>query len=257
VLGVVATVFSGGMASVLVFAALTALSFASFGLEVASVLTAESNPELSKALGIASMAVGVLSAACFVGTIKTAVSLLKQTISLIGRTARAIGRGVRAIGRSIVRLFRGQGRLTKVYTAQLGATRLPWRMRLRSFMGKVSDYIDAPAAPLGPMPDYDKSGWYGKLQWLLDPRSLKGRPARLYEWADRSRFASKVNEIEGFFIELNVLRGTSESSEALARGDDSSSFSPRVRINLRGDNPYKPRESKPRYELWTALGLSG
>ncbi|WP_296259814.1 MULTISPECIES: RHS repeat-associated core domain-containing protein [unclassified Pseudomonas] len=260
VVGVAATVFSGGTASMLLFGALTALSAASFGLEVASVLTAESNAELSKALGIASMAVGVLSAACFMGTIKAVVSLLKQTISAVGRTVRLIGRGAKALGRSFVRLFKGQGRLAQIYKAQLGATRLPLRMRLRTSMRKVSNYLDAPAAPLEPMPTYDRSSWVGKLRGYWDgpdPLNLTGRPARLYEWANRSRFVSRVNEIEGLAIEVNILRGTLESSIALAEGDDSSSISSQARASLRGNNPYKPRHIRPRYELWTALGLSG
>lgn len=260
VVGVVATIFSGGTASMLVFGALTALSATSFYLEVASVLIAESNPELSRALGMASMAVGVVSAACFMGTIKAGVSLLKQTISAVGRTLRTIGRGVKAIGRSFTRLIKGQGRLSQIYEAQLGATRLPLRMRLRTFTRNVLDYLDAPAAPLQPMPTYDRSGWVGKLRSYWDgpdPLNLTGRPAKLYEWANRSRFASRVNQIEGLAIEVNVLRGTGESSQALATGDDSSSISSRARATLRGDNPYKPRDVKPRYDLWAALGLSG
>lgn len=260
VVGVVATVFSGGTASTLLIGALTALSAASFGLEVASVLTAESNAELSKTLGIASMAVGVLSAACFMGTIKAGSSLLKQTISAVGRTVRLIGRGAKALGRSFVRLFKGQGRLAQIYKAQLGATRLPLRMRLRTSMRKVSNYLDAPAAPLEPMPTYDRSGWLGKLRSYWDgpdPLNLTGRPARLYEWANRSRLASEVNAIEALAIEVNILRGTVESSVALAQGDDSSSISSRARASLRGDNPYKPRNVRPRYDLWAALGLSG
>lgn len=260
VVGVVATVFSGGTASMVLFGVLTALSVASFGLEVASVLTAESNPKLSKALGIASMAVGVLSAACFMGAIKAGVSLLRQTINAAGRTVRLMGRGAKALGRSIGRFLKGQGGLTRLYKAQLGSMRLPWRMRLRGTMRKVGDYMDAPAAPLQPMPTYDSSGWVGKLRSFWDgpdPLNLTGRPARLYELANRSRFASRVNEIEGLVIESNLLRGTGESSQALAQGDDSSSISSRARATLRGDNPYKPRDIKPRYDLWAAQGLSG
>jgi RHS repeat-associated protein len=259
VVGGVATVFSGGTASMLLFGALTALSAASFGLEVASVLTAESNPQLSKALGIASMAVGVMSAACFMGSIKAGLSLLKQTISAVGRTVRLIGRGAKALGRGVIRFFKGQGRLTRMYQAQLRATRLPLRKRLRTFMRKVGDYLDAPAAPLEPMPIYDRSGWVGKLRSYWDgpdPLKLTGRPARLYEWANRSRFASRVNEIGGLAIEVNILRGTGESSVALAQGDDSSSISSRARASLRGPDTYKPRDVRPGYNLWTALGLS-
>jgi RHS repeat-associated protein len=57
----------GGAASMMLFAFLTTMAATSFGLEVAAALTAETNPELSKALGIASMATGVLSTLGFQG----------------------------------------------------------------------------------------------------------------------------------------------------------------------------------------------
>jgi RHS repeat-associated protein len=260
VLGVVATVFSGGTASMLLFGVLTALSVASFGLEVASVLTAESNPQLSRDLGIASMATGVLSASCFMGAIKAGVSLIKGVIRAVRSTVRLIGRGAKTLGRSIARFFKGQNSLTRIANASLAATRLPWRMRLRAFMRVAGDYIKAPAAPLQPMPTYDRSGWLGKLRSFWDgpdPLKLTGRPARLYELANRSRSASKASEIVGLALEINILRGTGESSQALMQGDDSSSISSRARATLRGDNPYKPRDIKPRYDLWMAMGLSG
>jgi RHS repeat-associated protein len=257
VAGVVASVFSGGTASLLIFGALTALSAVSFVLEVASVLTAESDPERSKNLGIASMVTGVLSAGCFIGTIKTGFSLLKQAISAVGRTARAIGRGAKSLGRSVVVFYRSQRNLVQVYRGVSGATRLPMRMRLRGFMGKMGDYIGARAASLGPAPNYGGSGWYGKLQSLVDPRSLTGRSARLYELANRSRFASAVSEGVGALIEVNILRGTVESSQALAEGDESASISPRAGGILRTDTPYRPPSLKPKFELWVALGLGG
>lgn len=268
VLGVVATVFSGGTAAVWLFAALTALSVASFGLEVASVLTAESNPALSKALGIASMVTGVLSAACFMGPIKAAVSVLKQTIRAVGRVARYIGRGAKAFGRGVVRLIKGQRSAASIAKGALGALPRPtWGMRLRTatrtamrtVFREVDDFFGAPA-PLQPMPTYERSGWLGKLMSAWDgpdPTKLTGRPARLYAWANQSRFVSKVNELGGLAIEANILRGTGESSAALAQGDDSSSISVQARVRLRGNNPYKPREVASRYDLWTALGLSG
>jgi RHS repeat-associated protein len=260
VLGVIASVFSGGTASVWVFGVLTALSFASFGLEVASALTAQSDKEASKWLGIASMAAGVLSASCFIGTIKAGFSLLKQVISTVRSTGRAIWSGLKAVGRSIGRLFSGEKSLAPIYTSQLGSPRLPWRMRAREFVRKVGDYFNAPVEPLQPMPTHDKSGWVGKLRSFWDgpdPFKLTGNAARLYELANRSRCASKVSQVAELAIEINVLRGTGESSQALERGDDSSSISPRARATLRGDNPYKPRAIKPRYDLWMAMGLSG
>ena len=268
VIGVVATVFSGGTAAVWLFAALTALSVASFGLEVASVLTAESNPELSRRLGIASMATGILSAACFMGTVKAGLTLLKQTIRAVGRTARYIGRAAQAFGRGVVRLIKGQRSAASIAKGALGALPRPtWGMRVRTATRKamrtvfreVDDYFVAPA-PLQPMPTYERSGWLGKLMSAWDgpdPTKLTGRPARLYAWANQSRFVSKVNELGGLAIEANILRGTGESSYALAQGDDSSSISVQARAKRRSDNPYKPREVASRYDLWTALGLSG
>lgn len=269
VIGVVATVFSGGTAAVWLFAALTALSVASFGLEVASVLTAESNPELSKALGIASMATGILSAACFMGPIKAAVSVLKQTIRVVGRVARYVGRGAKALGRGVVRLVKGQRSAARIVKGALGALPRPtWGMRLRTatrnamrtVFREVDDFFGAPA-PLQPMSNYDRSGWVGKLRSFWDgpdPTRLTGRPARLYAWANQSRFVSKVNELGGLAIEANILRGTGESSRALAQGDDSSSISVQARASLRTNNkPYRPRKVTPRYDLRKVLGLSG
>jgi len=262
VVGVAATVFSGGTAAVWLFAGLTALSVASFGLEVASVLTADSNPELSKALGIASMATGILSAACFMGSIKAAVSVLKQTF-------RGVWRVARHVGRSVFRLFKGQSSAASIARRALGALPRPtWGMRLRTstrtamraVFREVDDFFGAPA-PLQPMPTYERSGWLGKLMSAWDgpdPTKLTGRPARLYAWANQSRFVSKVNELGGLAIEANVLRGTAESSRALAQGDDSSSISVQARASLRtNDKPYRPRKVTPRYDLRRVLGLSG
>jgi hypothetical protein len=123
----------------------------------------------------------------------------------------------------------------------------------------VLDYLDTPAAPLEPMPTYERHGWLGKLRSAWDgpdPFKLTGRPARLYAWANQSRFVSKVNEIAGLAMEANILRGTGESSYALAQGDDSSTISVQASARRRRDNPYKPRDITPRYDLWAALGLS-
>ncbi|WP_341964391.1 RHS repeat-associated core domain-containing protein [Pseudomonas sp. RC10] len=290
VLGVVATVFSGGTAAVWLFAALTALSVVSFGLEVASVLTAESNPALSRALGVASMVTGVLSASCFLGAIKAGVAVLKQTIRLAARAAVRVWSGAKMLGKSAAQLFKNKGVViqslkglrAKVSPGQLlksfkGKTQ-PFRREgpladyafsqlgnpqtrmARSWGQQVLDYVNAPAAELKPMPTYERYGWLGKLRSAWDgpdPLKLTGRPARFYAWANQSRFVSKVSEIGGLAMEANILRGTGESSYALAQGDDSSTISVHFRARYRSDNPYKPREATPRYDLWAALGLSG
>ena len=290
VLGIAATVLSGGTAAVWLFAALTALSVVSFGLEVASVLTAESNPALSRALGIASMVTGVLSASCFVGVVKAGVAVLKQTIRLAARAAVRVWSGAKMLGKSAAQLFKNKGVViqslkglrAKVSPGQLlksfkGKTQ-PFRREgpladyafsqlgnpqtrmARSWGQQVLDYVNAPAAELKPMPTYERYGWLGKLRSAWDgpdPLKLTGRPARFYALANRSRFVSKVSEIGGLTMEANILRGTGESSYALAQGDDSSTISVHSRARYRSDNPYKPRDATPRHDLWAALGLSG
>lgn len=264
VLGVVATVFSGGTASMLLFAVLTTLSVVSFGLEVASVLTAESNPELSKALGIASMATGILSAACFMGVVKAGFSVIKGAISLAGRTARAVGRGFKAAWRYATKgaLVRQSMRLS--VKQSLAAFRARIVPGFNKFVANKMNFnfIDASPEALKPMPSYEQFGWIGKLKSLWEgPDPLKllskgGMPAKLYMYANRSRFVSTMFELEALAIEANVLRGTVESSISLAQGDESATISPRARGRYRADVAYEPQNVRPRFDLWKALGLS-
>ncbi|AIL61452.1 RHS repeat-associated core domain-containing protein [Pseudomonas alkylphenolica] len=88
VVGIAASVLTGGTASMLVFAALTALSVVSLGLEVASIMLEDSNPELSKKLSTASVVVGVLSIGNFVGAFKQAASVLRTAVTVAARMAR-------------------------------------------------------------------------------------------------------------------------------------------------------------------------
>ncbi|MDD2045987.1 RHS repeat-associated core domain-containing protein [Pseudomonas putida] len=88
VVGVAASILTGGTASMFVFAALTALSVVSLGLEVASILLEDSNPELSKKLSTAATVVGVLSIGNFASAFKQAATVLRTAATVAARMAR-------------------------------------------------------------------------------------------------------------------------------------------------------------------------
>jgi hypothetical protein len=58
---------------------------------------------------------------------------------------------------------------------------------------------------------------------------LTGRSAAFYKWANQSRFVSTLSENMALAIEANILRGTIESSTALAWGNQTSTISARAR----------------------------
>lgn len=91
ILGIVASVMTGGAASVL-FAAMTVCSVLSFSFEVASVLTEESHPELSRKLGYASLAFALASLT------ESAVGLIKKLPALVKNGMRA----VRQVGKRVL-----------------------------------------------------------------------------------------------------------------------------------------------------------
>ncbi|WP_110995890.1 RHS repeat-associated core domain-containing protein [Pseudomonas sichuanensis] len=265
VLGVGATVFSGGAASMMLFAFLTTMAATSFGLEVAAALTAETNPELSKALGIASMATGVLSTLGFQGVMKASLKLLNATKNLVQRTVRWGGNGLKAVGRGFKRLK----------SAKLGVTRQSVWLSMREgasraiaavksapgkLLCKVDDYIKAPAARLEPMPTYGRHGVFGRLKSLWDgpdPLKLTGRSAAFYKWANQSRFVSTLSENMALAIEANILRGTIESSTALAWGNQTSTISARARGSYLSDlNIKEVARAVGQFEIRSTMELS-
>lgn len=265
VLGVGATVFSGGAASMMLFAFLTTMAATSFGLEVAAALTAETNPELSKALGIASMATGVLSTLGFQGVMKASLKLFNATKSLVQRTVRWGGNGLKAVGRGFKRLK----------SAKLGVTRQSVWLSMREgasraiaavksapgkLLCKVDDYIKAPAARLEPMPTYGRHGVFGRLKSLWDgpdPLKLTGRSAAFYKWANQSRFVSTLSENMALAIEANILRGTIESSTALAWGNQTSTISARARGSYLSDlNIKEVARAVGQFEIRSTMELS-
>ncbi|MCE0914229.1 RHS repeat-associated core domain-containing protein [Pseudomonas sp. NMI760_13] len=96
VIGIGASILTGGTASMLVFAALTALSVASLGLEVASVVVEDSNPELAKKLSIASAVTGLLSIGNFTGVFKQSARFLKSAASFAVRVVKSAPQALRA-----------------------------------------------------------------------------------------------------------------------------------------------------------------
>ncbi|WP_449434078.1 RHS repeat-associated core domain-containing protein [Pseudomonas putida] len=106
VIGIGASMLTGGTAAMAVFATLTALSVASFGLEVASVLLEDSNPELAKKLAIASMVTGVLSIGNFAGLFKQGAKLLRGAASMAMRVIRRAQAGIHSGMRVFVSIKR-------------------------------------------------------------------------------------------------------------------------------------------------------
>lgn len=142
VVGVVASVLTGGTASMLVFAALTALSLASLGLEVAAVLVEDSNPELAKKLSIASTAAGVLSIGNFAGAFKQGARLLRSAASLVARLAKgafkAGWRALKTLGRfGFVRTYRYLSAASKAAKATQGAA----KASATAMKAKVTDVL--------------------------------------------------------------------------------------------------------------------
>ncbi|QXI35447.1 RHS repeat-associated core domain-containing protein [Pseudomonas promysalinigenes] len=96
-IGIVASVLTGGTASMMVFGVLTALSVASLVFEVAAILVEDSYPELGRKLSIASAVTGVLSIGNFAGVFKQSARLLKSAASLAVRVVKNTQRGLQAL----------------------------------------------------------------------------------------------------------------------------------------------------------------
>ncbi|PVZ08067.1 MULTISPECIES: hypothetical protein, partial [unclassified Pseudomonas] len=132
--------------SMLVFAALTALSAASLALEVASVFIEDSNPELARKLAIASVVTGVLSIGNFVGAFKQAANLLRSAASLAARLARSAAKAswrvLNAWGsRGFVgayRYLKASSQAAKVSKASAQASAAVARSKVASVLGELA-----------------------------------------------------------------------------------------------------------------------
>ncbi|WP_176514811.1 RHS repeat-associated core domain-containing protein [Pseudomonas faucium] len=228
VLGIAASVMTGGAASVL-FIAMTTCAVLSFGFEVASVLTEDSNPELSRKLGYVSLFFGVASLA------ESALGLLKKIPAL----AKAAMRSVRQVGKRLThykagtRLARNTVSPMEYAMEQLGSipgvtpamgparngVRATLRVagtRLINYLGEAQS-IDLNAAR------YARGGAYG--------RALR-KAHRLHNFATRSRALSAGAWVTGKAIETYITQGSVSAFIAIATGDSSSAITPWGRYSI-------------------------
>jgi len=228
VVGIAASVMTGGTASVL-FIAMTTCALLSFGFEVASVLTEDSNPELSRKLGHASLAFAVLS------LFDSALGLIKKIPAL----AKGAMRSVRQMGKSLSR-FKAGTRLThntvspmEYAMEQLGS--IPgvtpaakharggtWAAlkgtgnRLIDYLGKAKS-IDLTAAR------YTRMGAYG--------RALH-KAHRLHNFATQSRHLSALANVTGKAVDLYIGVNSVIAIVAIANKGSPSAMTPWGRYSI-------------------------
>lgn len=224
VVGIAASVMTGGAASVF-FVAMTTCAVLSFGFEVASVLTEDVNPELSRKLGYASLAFGVLS------LYESALGLIKKVPSLI----KHVMRSTRRLGQTLSRIRPGArvprpalspmayatqelGSLPVAESGHLGA-----RATIKSAGLRLIDYLGAvPSMDLA-NPRYARMGLYGK--------GLR-QAHRLNNFATRSRLANTGAWVTGNAIDLYITRGSIEAFIAMAANDASTPITPWGRFSI-------------------------
>ncbi|UFH51558.1 RHS repeat-associated core domain-containing protein [Pseudomonas sp. KNUC1026] len=207
VLGVGASIVTGGTAAMWVFAGLTALSLASLGLEIAAVFVEDSNPELAKALNIASMATGILSIGNFAGLFKNAWKLLKGAARLAQRIARSARSGLRLVEQVFVTARR----------YGLRAAQGTWRTGRKAAAPGTAASINATHHIK--MGDEWGEAWvddtvFVEKDWLLrifstdKYHALKGWQARLYTNATQYPRLSAAGDVATSLIEMNIYRST-------------------------------------------------
>ncbi|WP_372821077.1 RHS repeat-associated core domain-containing protein [Pseudomonas parafulva] len=231
VVGIAASVMTGGATSVF-FIAMTICAVLSFGFEVASVLTEDVNPELSRKLGYASLAFGVLS------LYESALGLIKKVPSLI----KGAMRSARQFGKRLLRLKPGTrlshsavrpmeyarqqlGSLAPANSARPGAL-----ATVKAAGQKIIDYLaEAPHMSLN-NPRYARMGLYGKM--------LR-QAHRLNNFATGSRKLSAGAWILGKSIEVNLTRGSIDALIAMTLDDASGPITPWGRYSVPLNDQYR------------------
>lgn len=231
VVGIAASVMTGGAASVL-FLAMTTFAVLSFGFEVASVLTEDVNPELSRKLGIVSLASGVASLA------QTAIGLIKQIPSLIKGAIRV----TRQLGKRLLRLKLGT-RLSRNAVSPMEYARqqlgnlpptnsaLPGAMATLKAAGqRMINYLgEAPHLNLN-NPRYARSGVYG---------TMLRHPHRLNNFATDSHTLSAGAWVTGKAIEMYTVHNSTDAFIAMATGDASVPITPWGRYSVPLNEHYR------------------
>lgn len=241
-LGIALTFATGGLAAP-VLAFVTMMSVASFAFEVVAVLTEDSNPQLSRAMGIASVATGVLSTLGFVGVIKAGLKglqLLAKGVRMIGKGAKAVWNGAKNLwrarfgGAGIVRPL-GQGRFSNPirvggprgyawagglhdsanlsnisWTGNSGAPHTMGGLRgaitgAWGYLGKVVTMGENAVLEFAP------GGWLAKADNLVHTLGMQPfrQAARMWQSAEYAFFTANT------VLEANILKGTIESSISL------------------------------------------
>lgn len=221
VVGIAASVMTGGALGV-VFLAMTTFALLSFGFEVASVLTEESNPKLSRDLGYASLAFALAS------LLQSAGGLMKKLPALVKGAMRSMQRvGYRP--HSVLRPGTASGRFSEYAMQQLrgiapvtteatesargfGATLKAKANQLVNYLSEVKprDWSNV---------DLDSLGVFGKAHFNYH-QSLG--------FVGRQR-VSAVAWGAGKMVELYISAGSTLAIIAYAKGGGSAPVTPWVR----------------------------
>ncbi|WP_286912718.1 MULTISPECIES: RHS repeat-associated core domain-containing protein [unclassified Pseudomonas] len=228
VLGIAASVMTGGAASVF-FVAMTTCAVLSFGFEVASVLTEDSNPELSRKLGYAALAFGVASLAeSALGLLKKLPALAKAAMSSVRQVGKRLTHfkaGTRLARNTVSPMEYAMEQLGSIpgVTPAIGPARNGVRATLRVAGTRLINYLgEAQSIDLNAA-RYARMGAYG--------RALR-KAHRLHNFATRSRALSAGAWVTGKAIETHITQSSVFSFIAIATGDSSSAISPWGRYSI-------------------------
>lgn len=222
------TVATGGLALPLMVAVI-GLMVVAFAFEVASVATANTDPELSRKLGIVSTATGILSAV--VGIAKTGWTVLKHlwtTAKHVGQGLKQVARGAKSMwGMVFKRTSRvgSAGHASRAGTGGRWAGRVAWWEAGRAT--KVCEWRSVPGAyrwvkahlrgriapPEISKFDFSRSGAFGKIGNFVQDKGLLSK----YGHVPRSQLVDYLATGFGASLDGNTVRGTVESSIELER----------------------------------------
>ena len=226
VVGIAAGVMTGGAASVL-FMTMTVFAILSFGFEVASVLTEDSNPELSKKLGYVSLAFAVAS------LFESALGLLK----LVGAAFKGAMRATLRLGNKLSGLRPGT-RVTRINVRPENRWAIPvaearaaqttshraWSAFKASSRAASSAFKAAGRRVVNYVTDpMYAPNWWGKVL-------RQGH--RLNDIATASWNSYKLAWLAGKGVDGYVTYGSVEALIAIARGDASAPTSPWGRFSV-------------------------
>jgi len=231
VAGIAASVMTGGTASVF-FAAMTTFAVLSLGFEVASVLTEEHNPELSKKLGHASLAFAVLSLA------ESALGLIKKIPAL----AKAAMRSARQMGKSFSRFKAGmwlkRNTVSPMEYAMAEMGRIPGfppaarpapvgrLTRLKGAGNALIDYLGKVHPIDLNAPRYAQMGAYG--------RALRKAHA-IHNSATQSRAFSAFAWVTGMAVNIYITQGSISAFIAIAKNGSPDDMTPWGRYSIPWD----------------------